>query len=135
MKYKHTITLDQFFKLSSEELYNLERKEWGNGGCASYNVEVDGDNSFVCLIPPSYKNKELWGRDGRLSINLKLFDTFESLLSVCRGILEGYEYCYECGKKLSKDDCAHQYFAGIYCDDCWTKEMESERDWYYDHLD
>ena len=82
--------------------------------------------------------KDLWYKsNGSITVPIHLAKTLEQLKELCDHYVNGKYVCLRCGKILNANDIKsyQDYFAGRYCNDCWTREDESDRDWAYSHLD
>lgn len=92
-------------------------------------------HKFTAIIFP--KEKCIWACNGLISVPISDSNTLQEVKDVCQKYVDGKYVCLRCGKTISPEDkpSYHSYFAGIYCNDCWTKEDQEELDWAYSHLD
>ena len=95
-----------------------------------------GDGKFKCHIF-NISNAHLWYEFGTLSIPLLGISSYEQLKERCDLYMKDKAVCCRCGKIINRNErqTYKTWFAGIYCNDCWTNEDEKERNWDYSHLD
>ena len=99
-------------------------------------IEIEyKEHKFTAVIFPT--EKCMWAHNGLISVPMSKAKTLEELKKMCDKYAMGKYACVRCGKTISPEDkpSYHSYFAGIYCNDCWTKEDQEELDWAYSHLD
>lgn len=98
-------------------------------------IEYEGCESFVGTQYSLYA-KRLWFDNGLISIPIWKVDTYEELEQMCKEYLNGNFVCCTCGKVLKASDkkSYQKYFAGIYCNECWTPEQERDREIDYKNL-
>lgn len=74
-----------------------------------------------------YKGSYIYSWTNKLDISQKKLRTMMTWTKC------GIKVCAKCHKPILGH--SEQWFAGYYCDKCWTKDMARERDWDYSHLD
>ena len=121
---ENTVSLEEFVKANSML----------NGYLSGY-VE---HNNYKCraVISNYGKHHYLWDTTGTSAIydwKGELPITIEELKQLIQCKIDGIPVCTECHKVIKGK--AEYYWAGCYCPDCWTKELEEERKWDYSHLD
>lgn len=118
------ITLTQFIRKQQEkegcpESYIIKFKGKNFKGLVSYEHGIWADKEHCGIKVYEWKD--------RLDIPEK------ELRNMMSWILEGKKICSKCHKPI--EGKCEQYFAGTYCTDCWTEDMERYRAWDYSHLD
>ena len=124
-----TITLEEFYYSSTEELFSKYCKDKGNN--LSVILDVDGNTTFSAL---AYRDKKyIWSHNGSVVVSMIGISSYEQLKDRCLKSANGAEFCGRCGKEITGR--INYFFAGRYCSDCWTDRDRESRDWYYSHLD
>lgn len=59
--------------------------------------------------------------------------TVEKLETLMQYTIDGVPFCNRCLEKI--EGGYHTYFAGKFCDKCWTPQDQKDKDWDYSHLD
>lgn len=122
------ITLKEFWEKSNERLLH------GAKDYVQYTIDLDGDTSYAGMIVAREEGKLLWADFGGVSIPINRCISYDQLAQMCKDITQNKAtYCSRCGKKITGK--VQYWFAGRYCDKCWTPADEQSRHWDYSHLD
>lgn len=122
------ITLKEFWEKSIERLLQ------GDKGRMDYVIDLDGDTTYTGMIIARGSEKLLWANNGSICIPVNTCTNYNKLVHMCKDVTENKaSYCIRCGKKITGK--VQHWFAGRYCDKCWTPADEQSRNWDYSHLD
>ena len=97
------------------------------------------NNLFRASVYTTYGLEHcIWNDTGVKSIYYwkdELDITIEQLKQKLDEETQGISHCCCCGKPIYPGDKSEGYFAGVYCMNCWSDDLEKEREWDYSHLD
>lgn len=119
------MTLNEFIKAKADR-YTSTTIEY-NG----YTFKAGYGSSF-----PKEKDYTIWNKTGGTVVYSWAGDlpiTVEKLETLMQYTIDGVPFCNRCLEKIEGD--YHTYFAGRYCDKCWTPQDQKNKDWDYSHLD
>lgn len=88
----------------------------------SMHVWSDTGAELVCI----YDIKDIFPK------NVNIMHELENILDK---YTDGYAICSICRKPMPRSEVALDFFAGRYCKECVTPELEKEREWAYSHLE
>lgn len=90
------------------------------------------------MFKACYSNNEhiIWDKTGNTTVyswKNELHIPIKKLKQAMQYTIDNVLFCSECLNKIQGK--YEQFFAGIYCENCWTEKLEKERKWAYSHLD
>lgn len=93
----------------------------------NYNFKAHADNRYKMSHQIWNNGKTVYYWENELNVSV------EKLERAMQYAIDGVECCCQCLEPTNNE--GHRFFAGIYCKNCWTPQMQEERDWAYAHLD
>lgn len=109
---------------------------WALDSGTKWDVEIEyKEKTFTACICEG--EKLIWSCNNSMAVPLNDISTLEQLKDRLDVYVNGNYICIRCGKILNPKDreSYNSFWAGIYCNDCWTEKDQEEKNWAYSHLD
>lgn len=116
-------------RMTLEEFWELD-----NGTNWGIDIEYKGKIFTACVCEGE---KSIWSCNGTIAVPLNDIKTLEQLKDRLDIYVDGNYICIRCCKIINPKErhSYHSFWAGVYCNDCWTEEDQREMEWAYSHLD
>ena len=117
---KTKMTLEEFWAMDSGTKWGIE-------------FDYKGKTFTACVCEGE---KSIWSCGSAMAVPLDDIRTLGQLKDRLDIYVNDNYICLRCGKILSRAERKYQtFFAGVYCNDCWTEKDQEEKNWAYSHLD
>ena len=100
-------------------------------------LENENDNYNIKIVKTDSNLYEcyLWTKNGMISLLHNHFKTLKEFDKAKNVAIKDFENniicCSDCGKKYNYSKIKHQqFFAGVYCDNCWKNIRKDFYDYY-----